>query len=116
MDLEQIKNQMNREMETFTRTLNELLAKYSDLLKRNDLTSKELSELGEIEYFLIDLNAKIAKIKRTLSHDLFGLAIDVYYKTKEKARLGDKKAEQKLTVMRASFGEVLKNEMFTMWN
>jgi len=116
MNLNQKISQMDKDLESFSSSLNVLIEKYARLLKTNNLSELELTELGNIEYFLIELNAKISHLKRTLSHDLFGLSIDKYYKTKEKALLGDVKAQQKLAVMRDSFNEVLKNEMFTTWN
>jgi hypothetical protein len=116
MNLSQKISQMDKELSNFSIALNQLLEKYARMLKSKDLSEIELTELGNIEHFLIDLNVKISTLKRTLSHDLFGLSIDRYYKIKEKALLGDVRAQQKLAVMRASFGEVLKNEMFTTWN
>ena len=116
MDFNKKRTQMSQEMETFIDLLNDFLPRYANLLQRNDLSSEELAELGELEYFLIELNGKITEIKRMLSHDLFGLTIDLYYQTKQKANLGDEKAQKKLAVMRESFSEVLKNDSFILWN
>lgn len=107
---------MNKELERFISTLNEMLPRYSELLRREDLSNEELSELGEIEYFLIEVNAKIAELKKLLEHDLFGLSIDLYYQTKAKAMTGDAKAMMKLEKMRETFNNSLKTEKIIHWN
>jgi len=110
------RDQMNKELERFISTLNEMLPRYSELLRSENLSNKDLTELGEIEYFLIEVNAKIAEIKKLLDHDLFGLSIDVYYQTKAKAMTGDIKAIAKMEKMRQTFNESLKAEKIIHWN
>jgi hypothetical protein len=110
------REQLNSELERFISTLNDLLPRYTALVKSDHLTADELSELGEIEYYLIEVNAKIAEIKKLLDHELFGLSIDLYYQTKEKAKKGDVQAKQKLDKMRESFNESWKSDSLIHWN
>jgi hypothetical protein len=110
------REQLNSELERFISTLNDLLPRYTALVKSDHLTADELSELGEIEYYLIEVNAKIAEIKKLLDHELFGLSIDLYYQTKEKAKKGDVHAKQKLDKMRESFNESWKSDSLIHWN
>ena len=110
------RDQMNSELERFISTLNEMLPRYADLVKRDNLSAEELTELGEMEYFLIEVNAKIAELKKLMDHDLFGLSIDLYYQLKAKATSGDRNAKLKLDKMRDSFNESLKSEKVMFWN
>ena len=116
MDLNQFKNQLNTELEQFIELLNTLLPRYSLLLNKLNLTKREVTELGEIEHFLIEINAKISEIKSRLDHDLFGHSIDIYYKLKRKALMGDPNAKIKLDKMREVFNESLKSETLMLWN
>ena len=110
------REQMNNELQRFIGTLNELLPRYTELLKKSELTTEELSELGDMEYFLIEINSKIAELKKLLDHDLFGLSIDRYYQLKKEAKAGDIQAKKKLDKMRESFNESLKNSSLIVWN
>ncbi|MBU2018277.1 MAG: hypothetical protein KJ941_01415 [Bacteroidetes bacterium] len=110
------KDEINRELTQFIRTLNEVLPRYSLLLKKNDINSIELKELGELEHFLIEINAKITEIKNMLEHDLFGHSIDYYYQIKTKADKGDLEAKSKLDRLREAFTESLKGDTLINWN
>jgi hypothetical protein len=116
MNFQDKRDQMNSELEKFISSLNEVLPRYALLLKKTNLSADELTELGEMEYFLIEVNAKIAEIKKVLSHDLFGLSIDLYYQIKAKAKTGDVKAKIKMDKMRDTFNESLKTEAIIHWN
>lgn len=107
---------LNRELDQFLGTLNSLLPRYSNLLKKDKLTSIEAKELGQVEHFLIEINAKITEIKNMLDHDLFGHTIDQYYQLKEKAKAGDIHARVKLETMRDAFIESLKGDKLLNWN
>jgi hypothetical protein len=110
------REQMNNELQRFISTLNEILPRYTNLLKKTELTPLELSELGEMEYFLIEINSKIVELKKILEHDLFGLSIDRYYQLKQEAKSGNIQAKKKLDKMRESFNESLKNTSLIDWN
>ncbi len=116
MEFYENKDNLNKELEQFIGTLNGLLPRYSNLLKKIKLTSQEVSELGEIEHFLIEINAKITEIKNMLEHDLFGHSIDLYYQTKAKAIAGDVYAKIKLETLRDAFNESLKGDTLLIWN
>jgi hypothetical protein len=110
------KDNLNRELGQFIGTLNLIMPKYLALLKKTKLSADEAQELGEIEHFLIEINAKITDIKNMLDHDLFGHSIDQYYQLKEKAKAGDIDARVKLDVLREALKESLKGDTLLNWN
>jgi hypothetical protein len=116
MDFSQNRDAINKELEQFIQLLNETLPRYSSLLKKQEISSSELKELGDIEYFLIGVNAKITEIKKMLENDLFGHSIDLYYKLKKSAQNGDVQAQQKFETMRDAFNESLKGDTIVNWN
>lgn len=107
---------LNKELERFNSILGELLPRYLELTKMDQLTSEETKELGEIEHYLIEVNGKIAEIKNKLDNDLFGETIDVYYKTKQLAQTGDPQAKKMLIKLRKKFSESVKGDAFFNWN
>ena len=115
-DFSENKDEINKELTQFIRTLNEVLPRYSMLLKKININSNELKELGELEHFLIEINAKITEIKNMLDHDLFGHSLDYYYQMKGKASDGDIEAQLKLDRLREAFSESLKGDTLINWN
>ncbi len=115
-DFKQSKEALNKELEQFISILDELLPRYSLLLRKKEISKEELTELGEVEHYLIEVNAKITAIKNMLEQDLFGHSLDIYYKLKEKAKNGDAVAKAKLDRMRDSFEESIKGGMLYNWN
>ena len=107
MDFKDSKDALNRDLERFINTLNELLPRYTFLLSKDFLEREEVSELGDIEHFLMDVNAKISEIKVTLEQDLFGNSLDTYFKVKREAVLGDKNARTKYLRMREVIEDVI---------
>ena len=75
---------MDREIERFMELLNDILPRYSSLLRKKDMSHEEVTELGELEHYLIEINAKILDIKNKIQNDLFGQTIDTYYRLKIK--------------------------------
>jgi len=116
MDFSERKEEINKELDHFVELLNRTLPRYSRLLKKASITTDELKELGDIEYFLIEVNSKITEIKQQLDYDLFGHSLDQYYKFKKRALEGDVVAQQKFETMRASFNEALKSDVLLNWN
>lgn len=115
-DFKQNKAALNRELERFMTILDDLLPRYSLLLDKDNISSSELTELGEIEHYLIEVNAKISTIKNMLEQDLFGHSLDVFYKLKVKAKQGDNDAQAKLDRMREVFEDSLKSGNIFVWN
>ena len=66
MDFRANKDALNKVLEHFISLLEEMLPRYAVLLRKSDISSGELKELGEIEHFLIEVNAKISVIKGKL--------------------------------------------------
>lgn len=116
MDFNDNIDAINRELEHFIDLLNKTLPRYSMLLKKENINPQELKELGDIEYFLLGVNAKITEIKKKLEHDLFGLSLDAYYKLKKRAMQGDALAERKFEIMKDAFNEALKGDTIINWN
>lgn len=116
MEFEKHKKLLNEELDHFNMMLAEILPRYLELVRKTDVDEVELKELGEIEHFLIEVNAKIAEIKSKLDHDLFGETLDEYYKVKHKALAGDPVAKKKLVKLRDSFSESIKGDVFFNWN
>lgn len=108
--------QVNHELEQFLTTLRSLIPRYSELVGKQELSEEELTELGELEYFLIEVNARISDLKMVLDHDLFGLSLDRYYQLKEKARNGDVSAKLKMDRMRETFNESFRMKSVIYWN
>ena len=116
MNLDDNKESVNKELELFMTYLNRNLLEYSTLLKKENISPNELKQLGDIEYFLIEVNSKISEIKKLLENDLFGYSLDLYYGMKREAIAGDHHAQKKLNVMLDSFNESLKAGMIVNWN
>lgn len=110
------KEALNKELERFMAILDELLPRYSSLLEKQNITPTELTELGDIEHYLIEVNAKITAIKNMLEQDLFGNSFETYYKLKNKAKQGDKIAVAKLERMRENFEKLFKDGAIFNWN
>ena len=108
-DFKENKRQLDKELEQFISLLNQLLPQYHYLLRKKDLNKEELKNLGEIEHYLLGVNAKIMEIKGRLEQDLFGQTMDVFYKLKKEAREGDPVAKLKMEKMREAFSEALKS-------
>lgn len=115
-DFEQHKEALNKKLEKFIQLLDELLPRYVFLLKKTNISEKELTELGEIEHYLIEVNAKISGIKNMLKEDLFGHSLDVFYKLKQQSNKGDSLAKAKYERMRQIFQESLKSDLIFIWN
>lgn len=110
------KRLLNKELDQFNSILGEILPRYVALMKKSDSNEAELKELGEIEHFLIEVNAKIATIKNKLDQDLFGETMDLYYQVKKKASTGDLQAKEHLSKLRSSLRDSIQGDTFFNWN
>lgn len=115
-DFKQNKEALDRELKRFMKILDELLPRYSFLLEKKNISPEEITELGDIEHYLIEVNSKISGIKNMLEQDLFGHSLDIYYKLKMKAATGDAVAMVKFERMKVSFEESLKSGNILIWN
>ena len=116
MEFERHKNLLNKELDQFNLILSEILPRYIELMKKDNINASELKELGELEHFLIEINGKIASIKTKLDHDLFGETMDEYYRVKEKAAKGDLAAQKRLHQMRDTLSSSIQGDTFFNWN
>lgn len=116
MNFEENKKSLTEELEQFIQVLGELLPRYEQLTAKSELSSTELKELGDLEYLLIDVNARINEIKSSLDQHLFGHTLDLYYKFKEIAKTGDLYATQKVNRLKDLFTTMLLDENHVRWN
>ncbi len=116
MSFIQKKEEIDKELKQFVLLLNEVLPTYSKLLKKASLGDEEVTLLGDIEYYLIELNAKIAQIKNGLDEDLFGHSIDLYYRIKAKALSGDPESIVRVARMKNMYFDTLQNRENSRWN
>ena len=116
MGLEESKRILNQELDQFNSILGEILPRYITLMKKKNATPAEEQELGDIEHFLIEVNAKIAEIKNKLDQDLFGETMNHYYEAKQAAQEGDVEAQKRLVKLRKVFLESVQGEDFFNWN
>jgi hypothetical protein len=107
---------LNKELEQFMLILDELLPRYSILFEKKNITQQELKELGDLEHYLIEVNAKITAIKNMLEQDLYGSSFDAYYKLKTKSKRGDATATAKLERINDNFEKLFKEGAIFNWN
>jgi len=116
MSFKKHKQLLNQELDRFNSLLGEILPRYVMLVRKEDCSDEELTELGEIEHYLIEVNSKIASIKNRLDQDLFGETMDLYYKVKCEAEKGNPKAQKKFEQLKSSLHASIKGDMFFNWN
>ena len=110
------KQEMDREIERFMELLNDILPRYSSLLRKKDMSHDEVTELGELEHYLIEINAKILDIKNKIQNDLFGQTIDTYYRLKIKAKNGDEVAKSQIRKLKRIYMDALIAGSIICWN
>lgn len=115
-DFQKNKETILREMEQFVSRMNELLPRYVFLANNQSLTNDELTELGEIEHLLIEINGRIALLKEKLSRDLFGHSLDLYYQLKKKSEAGDHSGDQQLERLRLKIEKAFSEGKDFIWN
>jgi len=107
---------IQKELDRFTDLLEVLLPRYNKLLQKKRLDPDELSELGELEHFLIGVSGRITAIKQSLEEDVFGHSLQQLYKEKNKAEKGDINALKKFEKLKKSFSDALKDGDIMNWN
>ncbi|MDG1147096.1 MAG: hypothetical protein P8N52_02195 [Crocinitomicaceae bacterium] len=107
---------LNKELDEFHLVLGEILPRYLELMKKKNKTQEEQNELDNTEQFLLEVNTKIAKIKNKLDQDLFGEAINLYYRAKTKAKQGDLKSKIQLDQLRTKLQSSIAGNHFFNWN
>lgn len=107
---------IQKELDRFVELLKVVQPRHAFLLSKDNLNDEEITELGDLEYFLMEVNAQIATIKSRLENELFGRGLQVYYHTKKLAALGNENAKRKLGRLRSSFENALENGSIICWN
>ena len=116
MSIDEQKRRLNRELDEFSLVLGQILPRYLELIKKENTTAEEDKELGDTEHFLIEINAKIAEIKNKLDQDLFGETMNLYYRVKAKAKMGDLNSKLHLDRLRLKFQSSIEGDSFFNWN
>jgi hypothetical protein len=107
---------LNKELDEFHFVLGQILPRYLELMKKKCKTPEEKYELDNTEQTLLEINTKIAKIKNKLYQDLFGETINLYYRVKAKANLGDLNSKIHLDRLRAKLQTSIEGDHFFNWN
>ncbi len=115
-DFKANKNQLDKELDRFISMLGDLLPQYHALLGKEPLSKEELQLLGEIEHYLLGVNAKIIELKKQLEQDLFGESINTYYQLKNQAIEGNPSSKLKLEKMRDAFSQALNSGEIINYN
>ncbi len=109
MKLERQYQTIQRELDSVQESIRVLLPRYITLINQKELDEFEVLELSEIEHLLIEINGRIAEMKHTLEHGVFGEGLHAYFSTKNKALQGDSIAEKKYSHLRKIFEQTLKD-------
>ncbi len=115
-DFKSNKKQLDQELDRFISLLSELLPRYHELLEKENLSQDELKNLGEIEHYLLGVNAKIIEIKKQLEQDLFGQSLSMYYQLKNEAIEGNANSKLKLEKLRDVFVGLLNSGEIINYN
>ena len=115
-DFKANKNQLDQELDRFITLLSDLLPHYHSLLEKDKLSEDELKRLGEIEHYLLGVNAKIIEIKKQLEQDLFGQSLSMYYRLKNEAIEGNANSKLKLEKLRDIFAGLLNSGEIINYN
>ena len=115
-DFKSNKKQLDQELDRFISLLGELLPRYHELLEKENLSQDELKNLGEIENYLLGVNAKIIEIKKQLEQDLFGQSLSMYYQLKNEAIEGNANSKLKLEKLRDVFVGLLNSGEIINYN
>ncbi len=107
MDLPAHQKAVHEELDKFMKILKLVLPKYAELLKKASIQQEEIKELGEIEYFLIEVTGRISEIKELLEDNVFGHSLNLYYQMKNKLSKTDQDLK-KMELLRKTFLTALK--------
>ncbi len=116
MGLKEQQAAIQRELDRFIDLMEVLLPRYNNLMRIDQPSEEQLVELGELEHFLIGVSARVTNLKQILDQDVFGQSLDVYFKLKQKAALGDEKALKKLNRLRETFHRSINEGGIIQWN
>jgi hypothetical protein len=86
----------------------EFLSRYSQLLSKPTLTTDEEQELSSLKQLLLNISEVLSATLKSLSDELFGKALDLYYHYKDIALTGDNEALDFVNEMKPLFAASLK--------
>ena len=105
-----------RHLSNLELALTDVIPKYLELVARDKLNKQELTELGELEYFLMEIDSRIKQITQMLEQQLYGSTMERMLTMKAKARSGSMTAKLKYDEMRKNFQEMLSSGVIFEWN
>ena len=103
-------------IESLINELNKMAPRYHKLKAKDMLSDAERKELGEIEYFLIEISPQLERVKNLINQDLYGMSVDFYYKLKMKAQNGDIDAKKMIDKLRPGLLEAMGKSAYEHWN
>jgi hypothetical protein len=116
MESDEQKRRLNKELDEFNFVLSQILPRYLELIKKENISPEEEKELSNTEHSLLEINTKVAEIKSMLDQDLFGETINLYYRVKGKAKTGDLNSKLHLDQLRIKFQTLMEGDYFFNWN
>lgn len=108
---------LNQELENFSAIIQLVLPKYLTLIAQPTLNQSELIELGEIEYYLLEVNDKLNCLRELIAKHLFGNTIDLYYHQKKTLLKSNKqKTKHQLEKLKVAFEKEIREGGIIIWN
>lgn len=98
---------LQRHLRNLEQEMYEVIHRYIALMMKENPEKKDLSDLGELEYFLIAMDARIRHISYILEQELFGTSMERLLQMKNKAKAGNLIAKLKYDEMRKGFQDSL---------
>lgn len=111
-----MQQQLNLELDHFSTIIQHVLPTYINLIEQPSLTQLELIELGEIEYYLLELNDKLNCIREVIVKALFGATFENYYQRKNELMNQKKDNHSQLVKLKAAFEKEIKEGGIIIWN
>ncbi len=116
MNTNVIKANLEKNLQLVEQNLYKFIPRYLELVQADSLTPMEISELGELEYFLMSIHARINHMKDILDGELFVGSLPTLFATKKKAENGDIDIKLKYEALRKSYQESLTAGTIIDWN
>jgi hypothetical protein len=115
-NFKEMQQQLNLELDHFSTIIQHVLPTYIRLIEKPTLTQLELIELGEIEYYLLELNDKLNCIREVIAKELFGATFENYYHQKNKLINQDTENYYQLVKLKTAFEKEIKEGGIIIWN
>jgi hypothetical protein len=115
-NFKEMQQQLNLELDHFSTIIQHVLPTYINLIEQPSLTQLELIELGEIEYYLLELNDKLNCIREVIVKELYGATFENYYERKNELMNQKKENHSQLVKLKTAFEKEIKEGGIIIWN